>query len=193
MKMEPLNSGDFRVWMTAGDMRRWGLNIDLMQTDTQNTTRVLRRLLGIVRQRSAFASVGSVVVEALPLDDGCVLLFSRCGSHGKATGPFIVQFESADTLLRFAEALAARHGAATLPYASLYRQDKRYMLIVYTSRADVKRVYTVAKEFGCAFASGEIAVSSVEEHATVVAVGDVLNRLCEAYGSRSPMRQHRVR
>ena len=67
MKIEPLNSGDLRIWMTDDELCRWGLRLDDMKAGKPETSRTIRRMLGIARQRQAFSGNGSVLVEALPL------------------------------------------------------------------------------------------------------------------------------
>ncbi len=193
MKMEPLNSGELRIWMTNGELERWGLNTENMQAGEPSTDRALRRLLAVARQRMTFSSDGIVTVEALPLEGGCLFLFSGCRRKVVTTAPQIYRIDTADTLLQFAQTLAQTNRYAPYPCTSLYRQNDQYFLIVYAGLGPTRRVCRIAEEYGTRIGEGETTAAMIEEHASLITVGDALNRLCEAYGSLQQVPQHRPR
>ena len=161
-----------------------------MQAGEPSTDRALRRLLAVARQRMTFSSNGVVTVEALPLDGGCLFLFSGCCQKAVAAAPQIYRIDSADSLLQFAQTLARINRYTPYPCASLYRQKNRYFLIIYTGLGSARCVCRVAEEYGTWYGEGETAAAMIEEHTVPITVGDALNRLCEAYGSLQPVRQH---
>ena len=192
MKMEPLNSGELRIWMTSNELARWGLNTDTMQVGEPSTDRALRRLLAVARQRMVFPE-GTVTVEALPLEGGCLFLFSGCRQKFWAVAPRVYRLETAEDLLQFAQTLHAAHKSTVLPCASLYRQKQGYLLIVYAGFGPIRRVCRFAEEFGTFVGEGEAVAALIEEHTAAVTVGDALNRLCEAYESPQPVQRHPTR
>ncbi|MBR5540554.1 MAG: adaptor protein MecA [Clostridia bacterium] len=193
MKMEPLSSGDLRIWMTDGELCRWGLHPEELKAGSAGAQRAMRRLLGIARQRLPFRSNGNVLVEALPLEGGCLFLFSSPGSSTPTvTLPQIYALESAEAVLQIGQTLSALlHD--DLPPASLYRQGDAYVLILYAGLGTTGICTRVLQEFGYRMGEGYAAVSYIEEHSQPITVGNALQRLCLAYGSHSPTPPHPVR
>lgn len=192
MKMEPLSSGDLRIWMNNEELCRWGLHIADMKAGDPATDRALRRLLGLAKQRFLFYPSGTVTVEALPFDGGCLFLFS--GHHRAAAVmlPQVYTLESADALLSFAKTLSAED-VGRLPYASLYREGERYVLIVYAGLGAPNNIRRLLGEFGTPAGEGYATASYVEEHLQAVTVGDALHRLCRAYECPVPERRRPAR
>lgn len=185
MKIDPLNSGDLRIWMTDDELCRWGLRLDEMKAGTPEATRTIRRLLGIARQRRSFDSHGSVLVEALPLEGGCVFLFSAPDRLLPTALPQIYTLDSAEAVLQLGEQLHAKHQEG-LPPASLYRQGKGYALILYAGLDTVGGCRRLLQEFGHCTGEGYVAAARIEEHNQAITIGNALQRLCEAYGSPPP-------
>lgn len=186
MRIEPLSSGDLRIWMTDDELCRWGLRLDDMKAGSPDANRAIRRLLGIARQRQPFYSNGSVLVEALPLEGGCLFLFStpeRCVPT--AALPQVYTLDSAEAVLQFGERLSAKQ-QESLPPASLYRQGEGYVLILYTGLGTAGGCGRLLQEFGRCTGEGYVAAAYVEEHSQPITVGDALQRLCAAYGSPPP-------
>ncbi len=186
MKIEPLNSGDLRIWMTDDELCRWGLRLDEMKAGTFSTTRAIRRLLGVARQRQPFYSNGSVLVEVLPLAGGCLFLFSTPDRPAPAAAlPQIYALDSAEAVLQFGERLSAKR-QESLPPASLYRQGEGYVLILYMGLGTAGGCRRLLQEFGRCTGEGYVAAAYIEEHSQPITVGDALQRLCAAYGSPPP-------
>ena len=190
MKMEPLSSGDLRIWMTHQDLCRWGLHIDSMKAGTPQISRAIRRLLGVARQRFAFPAHGSVLVEALPIEGGCLFLFSTpVRSLPPITLPQLYVLDSAEAVLQFGETLSTCP-SCELPPASLYRQGDVYVMIVYDGASTTGGFERLLQEFGRRFGEGFAAASYIEEHGHPITVGDALQRLLAAYGSHPPVPPH---
>ena len=186
MKIEPLSSGDLRIWMTDDELCRWGLRLDEMKAGTPGVNRAIRRLLGVARQRRPFYSNGSVLVEALALEGGCLFLFSAPDRPSEpAALPQVYALDSAEAVLQFGERLSAK-GQEYLPPASLYRQGEGYALILYRGLGMSGGCRRLLQEFGHCTGEGYVAAAYVEEHSQPITVGDALQRLCAAYGSLPP-------
>ncbi len=183
MKIEPLSSGDLRIWMTDDELCRWGLRLDEMKVGTPATNCAIRRLLGVARQRQPFYSNGSVLVEALPLEGGCLFLFStpdRCAPT--AALPQVYALDSAEAVLQFGERLSANR-QDSLPPASLYQLGDGYVLILYVGLGTAGGCRRLLQEFGRCTGEGYVAAAYIEEHSRPITVGNALQRLCTAYGS----------
>ena len=194
MKMEPLGSGDLRIWMTDTELSRWGLSLDDMRQGTPTADRAVRRLLGVARQRLVFHADGQIQVEVLPISDGCVFLFTADRPRPPATTalPQIYHIASAEELLQLGQVLAATPGAS-LPAASLYRSGEGYYLIVYAGLGPITGYRRLLHEFGTCVGEGHAAASFIAEHTEAVTVGEALYQLLTAYGSRLPTPPHPAR
>ena len=181
MKIEPLHSGNLRIWMTDDDCRRWGL-WDLRAPETP---RVLRRLLEVARQRVPFQTSGRICLEMLPLDGGCLLLVRAQERPFPSALPQVYAMDSADALLQLGEALAAKGGS--LPPASLYDLEGQYVLVVFSGETPS------LCDWGVLRGTGYAAVAYVEEYGRPITVGDALHRLSAAYESRPPTLSRPVR
>ena len=183
MKIEPLSSGDLRIWMTDEEQYRWGLCLKDMKVGTAGTERAIRRLLGVARQRLPFHSSGNVLVEALPLEGGCLFLLSSPDRLAPAAKvPQIYALDSAEAVMQLGETLSvAKYNG--LPPASLYRQGDAYVLILYAGLGNAGGCRRVLQEFGRRTGEGYAAASYIEEHSQPITVGNALQRLCAAYGS----------
>ena len=190
MKIELLNSGDLRIWMNDEELCRWGLPIDSMQVGTPQTNRAIRRLLGVARQRFVFPVGRSVLVEALPVEGGCLFLFSTpARSLPVIALPQVYILDSAETVLRFGETLSTLPDR-DLPPTSLYRQGEEYVLILYDGLGKTGDFQCLLQEFAYRLGEGFGVVSYIEEHSHPITIGDALQRLSAAYGSHPPAPPH---
>lgn len=190
MKIESLACGDLRIWMTEHDLTCFGFGLQDLREKTPAADRAVRRLLGLARQRVIFQPHGPITVEALPLEDGCILVFCASGRIWPQAAPQIFLVPSADDLMRFGEALSGT--SRQLPIASLYGADGAYYLIVYADSVADLGYSRLLSEFATPVAEGYTAAACMEEHGTPLAVGNALSAIT-VRGSRSPARQHPTR
>lgn len=188
MKIEPLRSGCFQIWLSEQDMRRWGLRFDELSAANAPTRAAIRKLLSVLRTRSPVCSEGCTV-EAVPAQDGCLLLFTP--HHRlpppRMPAPQIYGVESANDLLALGERL---QNETDLPAASLFGWGDGYRLIVYAGVGSPYRVRAHLSEYAVRVSEGAVAAAFTEEHGTPIAVGDALFLISR--GSRPPERRHRA-
>jgi hypothetical protein len=119
-----------------------------------------------------------MMVEAIPVEDGCVLLLTPEHRRPLFHMPQaqIYAFHNVDDVLQFGEALK---GAALpeLPTASLYEWDSEYRLILYPGLCPLRDSRFLLSEFAQQVGEGTAAAAFVEEHGTPVTVGDALHKL----------------
>ena len=134
------------------------------------------------------------MVEALPLDGGCLLLFTpvegrRRSRMKRAVGPYVYEVETADQLLGMARSLSRI--SAPLTGSSLYSFGKGYRLVLYPAAPLARGVGDLLGEFARQAGEGDAAAAFTAEHGRPIAVGDALARLCAA--SKKPLDKRKRR
>lgn len=204
MQMEMLENGCLKIMLSEEDLVILGLNFASMEEDNDATRDAIQMLLLAAREETGFAPENGVTVEALPVDGGCLLLFTPSAGHRRvrmkrASGPYIYELEDAEQLFPLADGLCRLGGARKRPLppmagSSLYRFDGRYRLVVYPASTLPKGVGQLFAEFARSAGEGDAAAAFTAEHGQAVAVGDALSKLCAALvkvpGSSSPGPAH---
>ena len=188
MKIEPSQRGRVKIWLTAADMRWWGLTFDTMSRTDAATRSALVRLLQLVRQRMVLPQEGAIRVEALPVEDGCLLLLTPSGDLllREWMPPHIYALSTADDVMELGAALTAVSDEA-LPQSSLYQWGGEYRLVVYADTVRSGEWHGVLSEFADCVGKGYARVAHLEEHGDAVTVGNALNRLRAAYAPLPPV------
>ena len=181
MKMEPLQDGCLKIWMTETDMLHWGLHFDRMHAQDDATRRAMIKLITLAQERHVLQASHDVVVEALPLSEGCLLLLSPTTPLKRIPSPTVYRFDDADALLQFGQALLYE---TTFPPASLYQWNKEYRLIVYAGFEPLHRYRRLLSEFAHPLSDS---AAYTEEHGRALAVGNALQVLT-GHGSPAPRR-----
>lgn len=188
MRMELLENGCLKILLTESDMQQLHLNFEQLDYNDVNMQQALRELLLQAREQTGFDASGNLLVEALPIDKGCLLLLTPAGGRRRArmkrvTGPYVYEIENADRLLQLA---AGWHRyTAVLPSSaiigsSLYQFGNRYRLVLYTGIAPCKGLQHLLQEFAKPAGEGDAAAAFAAEHGKPLAIGDALNQLCRA-------------
>lgn len=190
MKMELTENGCLKIMLTEEDLNRLGLSFASLDYDLPATRSALQTLLMAARNETGFDPAGGLVVEAVPVDGGCLLLFTPTGNHRrirlkKAVGPYIYEVEDAEQLFRLAEGLTRYRQPLEkrlLPSAgsSLYLFGEKYRLILYPAAALPRGVQDLMREFSRSAGEGDAAAAFTAEHGRAIAIGDALLRLCSA-------------
>ena len=110
MKMELLDNGCLKVLLTEEDLQALGLTFDSMDTTNMATQEAIQSLLLTARHETGFDPSMGLVVEALPVDGGCLLLFTPVCTRRrirlkKAVGPYIYEAEDIEQLFRLVFAI----------------------------------------------------------------------------------------
>lgn len=190
MRMELLDNGCLKILLTGEDLRCRSLSFDTLDYRDSHTREALHALLEAAQEQVGFPPTEHLLIEALPVEDGCLLLVtpekSGCRLRLKtAKGPYIYRLDNAERLLQLADGLSRlyRREAALVDCrgSSLYRAEDGYRLILYAPKGlsgPVRRLLThLAEPEG----EGDAAAAFVEEHAAAVSVGDALPRLIAGY------------
>ncbi len=180
MKIEPINGKSVKIWMTQHDMMGWGLCFDHMSGRDRATNAVVTKLLAVMQKQIGIRFRGTILVEAVQTDDGCVLLFSSRERSMLADKPLpqIYAIESTDGLLAMRGVVSR---LTEKPLASLYAWGDEYRLIVYPS----ERIggWRVLSEFCERVGEGAVSAAFVDEYGTAITVGNAFHLLCEGLGS----------
>ncbi len=174
MKMEPLDGGRLRVWLSAADMQRFGLAFENLGADDGATRRAIRRLSAIARLRHLLYDDRVLTVEALPTGDGCLLLITP--QPHALPQPTVYAVRGADRLLQLRGKLQLlRH--RTFPAAALFAWGTEYRLVVYPTVQDCRACRRLLDEFAEPIAAGTVAVAHTEEYGIPLLRDNALERL----------------
>ncbi len=188
MKMDLLENGCLKILLTEEDLRGFDLTFEDLDYNNESTRNALHQLLDIARCETGFDFTGSLVIEVLPVDGGCLLLLTPTGSKRhvrikRAAGPYIFELDDVDAVLRLAQSV----GEQTPPMfgSSLYRFNKGYRLVLYPGTPLSKELGNLLYEFAHPAGEGDIAAAYTAEHGESIAIGDALNRICDAMCSKN--------
>ena len=182
MKMELLESGCLKIVLSNEDLEEMGLTFDRLDYRNAETQRAIQRLLLLARQETGFHHNGDLTVEAIPLEDGCLLLLTPAYARRrvrmkKAVGPYIYRVPDINRL-------QAQRGDAperTLTAgSSLYQLGGAYGLVLYPAMPLTKEASALLQEFAQPAGEGDAAAAFAAEHGQPLAIGDALPRLWQA-------------
>ncbi len=190
VKMDLLENGCLKILLTEEDLRAFGLTFEGLDYDNERTRSALHRLLDEARQRTGFDSSGSLIIEALPVDGGCLLLLTPTGGKRhlrlrQTVGPYVYELDDADAILQLAQSVGETDGASLFFGSSLYQFGRGYRLILYPAAPLSRRMGHLLHEFARSAGEGDAAAAYTAEHGRSIAVGDALGRLYDAARGRA--------
>lgn len=195
MRMEPMDNGCLKIWLDVGDMQALGLRFEDMDHQDPATREAIARLLHTAHEEAGFQVADGLLVEALPLDGGCLLLLTprgalegACPEHRRlrmvrAGGPLVYSLAGVDQLFQLEHGWRrfrrpGRSGPSFRePATSLFRFGDQYRLVVYPSFIVPKGMRSMLSEFGTLVGEGDAAAAYTAEHGQALAIGDAIDRL----------------
>jgi len=193
--MELSDNGSLTILLTDAELGRFGLRFEQLDYAVPATRLAIHSLLDDARRNLGFDCSGSLLIEALPTDTGCLLLVTPAGARRRirmkrAAGPLVYRFADVDALFSMAEAWnrAVRCGTQTRTVrekavrrgdwvSSLYLSPDGYRLILDEPPAGA---LPLLEEFGQWIGEGALGAAHTAEHGVPLAVGDAMPRLCAA-------------
>ncbi|MCL2884105.1 MAG: hypothetical protein FWF49_01290 [Oscillospiraceae bacterium] len=163
MPMELLGNGCLRVLLTGEEMACLGFSFASLDDDEPTHTALLS-ILRAARRETGFCAPGGLLVEVLPLCDGCLLLFTPqppARPH-RVGGPYVFDVGTPDALLQILSGLppALRSGTDT------YRFGKGYRLVLYITGRLPAPVQWLLRECARDAGAGDAAAAYTAEHGT---------------------------
>lgn len=182
MRMELGDSGELFVWLSEQDAENFGSCLQAKTEQPAVSRHTLRKILQTARQQTGFTVTENLTLEILAVGDGYLLIFTAENNQtdqrpSVAEGPYLYIFSDCDSLLLFADGLRA---FSALPYASLYRIEKRFYLVIYGKTA-VAPLYRLLRETAQYVGQGEVSAAYIEEYGRACCIGDALARLQKDY------------
>ncbi len=173
MQIDLADNGCLTLYLSDGELAAMGLSFGELDEHSPRTRRMVKALLRMARRETGYDPGSSLLVEALPLDGGCLLLVTPSRPSAgppdrSAPATFVTD---ADGLLQLASACGAQPSAFGRS-SSLYRDGETYWLVI-RGGDPMPALYECA-EF---IAGGEAAAAMAAEHGTPVFIGDALPRL----------------
>ena len=187
MRMEKTDTGFLKILLTGDDLAKFSLSFDTHDYRDSHTKDVLRRLIHDASSEVGFVPGEHMLIEALPVDDGCLLLVTpgkptRRLRLKRAGGPFVYHIDSADLLLQLGQSLARLHPTAAFwGSSSLYTFAKGYRLIVYPGKTLSAPLNYLLLSLCERIGEGDAAAAFAAEHGTPLAIGNAREKLCAAY------------
>lgn len=191
MQRDLLPNGSLKIFLTEEDLREWGLCFDSLNMHSAATKAILAALLASAKEELDFESE-HLLVEALPLEEGCLLLFTPMDEAPRrlrlrrAGHPLVYQLDDAESLLSLAEGWCRFYPPDTplgSPFAasSLYHFGDGYRLVLYPLSPLRKGAQQLLQELATPAGEGETAVAFAAEHGEPMIIGCALQELCQCY------------
>ncbi|MBQ8752675.1 MAG: adaptor protein MecA [Clostridia bacterium] len=185
--MERLENGCLKIILSEQELSERRLSFSLLDYRDAATRQALSQLLKEAQQRTGFHTTGTLLVEAVPLSDGCLLLITPEPTRSRlrirrVTGPLVYTIADADSLLSLARGWRRDpQNARSLLSSSLYREAEGYRLVVYPAPAFSKRARRLLEVFSVECREGEAAAAFVAEHDTPLLIGNALPVISTSY------------
>ena len=195
MRMEPMDNGCLKIWLNTGDMQTLDLRFEEMDARQPATRAAIAKLLQAARTETGFQAADGLLVEALPVDGGCLLLLTPGGAlEGacpdrrrlrmvRAGGPLVYALDGVDQLFQLEHGWRrfrrpeGRSPGFREPATSLFRFGSQYRLVVYPSFIVPKGLRSLLSEFGTLVGEGDAAAAYTAEHGQALAIGDAIDQL----------------
>ncbi len=193
MRIELLESGCLKVFLSDLDLRDRGLTFARLDYHNEETRLAVRRLLEQAHRETGFRPAGEMTMEAIPVEGGCLVLLTpvtprRRVRMKRAIGPYGYRVEDVDGLFRLAEGWARMSAAGQDDPvgSSLYACAGEYRLILYPCAPLSPERETLLREFAEPLGEGDGLAAYTAEHGRALAVGGALERLYAACAAASP-------
>lgn len=165
------------ISLASEDMQAFDLRFDQFLWSDRKSRNIIRELLIIAEEKTGFSANNKrLMIEAIPLDDGCAILFTRLSDNLKLPRkkfrvkakhePFIYEFDRAGDLLDAINKLICLNTNIKLSTA-IELKDK-YYLIIYTNGGITSAVSIVLSEYGKYKCSGKINESKLLEYGNII-------------------------
>lgn len=177
MKVETIEGGSLRVWLSYAEAEKWGLLSAERTEDAVKARKAVRRALHIAGRRVPSA----LLAELIPIEDGCLLLLTPQEQREAESGLSVFSLQSAEALCDLTErwfALAEEPQGETMLY--LYEWDDTYALAVHPVNALSTERGRLLQEYGHPIGYGQGAVAAAAEHGRLLADTTALKRLVTA-------------
>ena len=186
MQFDITENGALRVLLSDRALRQIGISFADLDSGSPLTQAAIKTVLLSAEAQTGFDLSNPLLVEAVPVEGGCLLLCTpdRAGaprfSRRMVMPPTVWRFRDVDALLAFSCAIAPmaprirRHAAFCA--SSLFRQGEQYVLILYAPSLLPRSLMPILTEFAVRI-GGEKAAAWVAEHTEPICRQDALCRL----------------
>ena len=164
MKIEPLETGSLRIWLSEEELNKWEL--DGEQPMRQPT---VRRLLRQVFRRLDRHIPSRLLAELIPVAGGGVLLVTPT-DRPCPQNPAVYRIASADDLLDLCRQWSRQEGGA-VPACCLYEHEEGYDLAVYPAEPMAPRQQHLLEEYGMLLGCGAGIAARCAEYGTLLSAG----------------------
>ena len=176
------------ISLASEDMQAFDLRFDQFLWSDKKSRDIIRELLVIAEEKTGFSAENKrIMIEAIPTDDGCAILFTLLSDKLKLARkkfrvknkhePFIYEFNSADDLLDVINKLVPLN--TNIKMSTAVALNKKYYLIIYTNGGVTSPVSVILSEYGKWKGSGRINESKLLEYGKIVSDGYAIEKIGE--------------
>ena len=182
MQMEQWENGCVTILLSDQELSGMGVDFGRLDYREPVARQALQAVVSAAREQTGLPPEKHVLVEALPVEAGCLLLITplprrRPIRMRRIEKPRVYAVADTDSLLRLAAALSRAIGKLPpLMASSLYRFEEGYRLVVYPSHMPTRIGYLLS-EFGECVGTGESVVAFTAEHGCAITMGNALEQL----------------
>lgn len=153
MKIEPIDNGNLRIWLTDEEIEEWGL------TDSRGggVRRLVRRALSAVGRRLT----SRTVAEMIPVEGGCVVLVSTYIPPIALPAVYAADEEAVAQI-------GARWRVPTGERAQVYAVDDGYRLVVYSDDRLEEKSDALLREYAQPLGGGAGLAAHVAEYGRLI-------------------------
>lgn len=167
MKIEPLETGSLRIWLSEEELNKWELDGEQPMRQP-----AVRRLLRQVFRRLDRHAPSRLLAELIPVAGGGILLVTP-NDHPRPQNPAVYRIADANDLLDLFWQWRQGDRDSSTPACCLYEQGKGYDLAVYPVEPLSPRQQRLLAEYGTLLGCGEGVAARCAEYGTLLAAGEL--------------------
>lgn|GEM_PF-1059577 len=171
MKVERIREDGLRIWLSDEEMAGWGVTYDTLRRGNPRTDRLIRQILRRVRQESE--DWESCLLEAIPVEGGCLVLVSLVRPREPEEQPMACRVGDEESLFQLASQMEM---AGPFPPSSLYGMPWGYILTLSAHPSLTAEHRRLAEEYGHPV-YGAGALAAAREYGCLLAEGNALEQL----------------
>lgn len=182
MNIEQINSSKLLISLCDRELEEYDLNYETMDLKNEKTRSIIRRVLKYAENKTGMElSTGSLVIEAMKYDHGCLLLVTLIKNKSKKryrikmrSDSYLFSFQNTENMLSCMEQLYA--AGKTPELSALYRTNYGYCMIVRCLLPD-ECFLRITGEFADKCKKGKIFCAAAAEKSRIIIPHRAISRI----------------
>lgn len=190
MTIEQLDSTKVLISLCAQDMKNYSLEFDTMDFEKPHCKKILTRLLAIACEKTGFnIDDGYLLVEALPYDNGCLILITASEKRGrriykikKNNRSLCCVFEDTESFITAVLQLA-KSGLSLYPNSAYFYNEKYYL--VFACPALPKRARVLLSEYARVMLCNRSFAARLSESGKIIAKKNAVKIISKSFEKKT--------